>query len=676
MELLAPAGSYDALRAAVQSGADAVYIGGSKFSARRGAVNFDAEEIKKAADYCRLRGVKLHVAANILVKDAERDEFIEYMKFLNDAGVDAVIIQDIGMASVCRKILPDLPLHASTQMTVSNAAGARRMKELGFTRAVLARELSHEAIKAIHDSVDIELEVFAHGAICMSCSGQCLMSSVIGGRSGNRGMCAQPCRLPYEFDGKTGYFLSPKDMCMLERLSELKNAGVASLKIEGRLKRSEYVSAVCGVYRRCLDGKKAEREDIEELKNAFNRSGFTSGYFDGKLGAQMMSYKNPSNIAENIYSDAVKKRCAENANERRVKISISACLKNGGTLSAEFADDDGNRVTAYGNVCAEKAENRPLDGERLKSQLLKLGSTPFYADEAKIELDEGITIPVSEINAVRRAAAELLAEKRCQIPNRRAEEYISSPPSDFGGKPVLTAQVTTYEQARACAENGITEIYADTPLANKLRREFKNVRVIARLAPFPRDDRTYEKYEGDDILISNIGQYDEEKTCYGDFRLNIANRESARFYGGLKRITLSAELNERELAPICGGGEIIGYGRLPLMLMENCPLRALGKCQKGTMRAMLKDRKNESFPIKCNEGCTAELLNSKPIYLADKPEIFNKLKISAVRLLFTVENSAECGKIINEYKTALAGGKGTPMAENTFTRGHFFRGVD
>lgn len=675
MELLAPGGSFDALKAAVQSGAEAVYIGGSMFSARRSAVNFDAEEIENAAKYCHARGVKLHVAANILVKDKEREAFVSYLRMLAKAGVDAVIIQDIGMASVCRKILPDMHLHASTQMTVSDVAGARKMKEMGFSRVVLARELSAEAIKKIHDNVDIELEVFAHGAICMSCSGQCLMSSVIGCRSGNRGMCAQPCRLPYKIGDESGYLLSPKDLCLLGRLDELKKCGVTSLKIEGRLKRSEYVAAVCGVYRRCMDGKKPNDGDFEELKNAFNRSGFTSGYFDGKTGRNMMCYDNPSNIADNVFTDDVKKRCAENTNIKRRKVNISAELKLGKPIKITM-ETDGIAAEAYGNINAETAINRPLDGERAKQQLLKLGNTPFYAESAEFFSESGLTVPISELNGVRRAAVEILTEKLCEIPKYREFEYTPSVYAEKPGRILLTAQVYDYEQAKACIEAGISEIYADTPLANRLLEEFKDAHIIARLAPFPRDDRKYTDFNGENVLISNIGQYAPEKRCYGDFRLNVTNCESMSYYSNCERVTISPELNIREIEPLTGNAEIIGYGRLPLMLTDNCPLKALGKCQKGKMKYSLTDRKNERFPIKCNEGCTAEIINSKPIYIADKPEIFNKLKISSIRLLFTVENFEECGKIIKEYKKALDGIPGECLPENTFTRGHFYRGTD
>ncbi len=630
MELLAPAGSFDALCAAVASGADAVYIGGSEFSARKSAVNFTIEEIEKATRYCHLRGVNLHVAANILIKEKEKEKFLEYIGRLNKIGVDAVIIQDIGMASLVHKMYPDLPLHASTQMTVTSLAAAKRLKEVGFSRVVLARELSKEAIRKISEESGVETEVFAHGALCMSYSGQCLMSSIIGGRSGNRGMCAQPCRLPYTLEDKKGYLLSPKDLCMVKRLSELSKIGVSSLKIEGRLKRSEYVAAVCGVYRKYLDNPgNVDKKDMDELYNAFSRSGFTDSYFDDAPSAKMMCYDNPANAAENIFTDEVKKRCAQNANLKKTEIFLSCEMKKDEPLHVSAWDADGHFAECTGELAAEAAINKPMDVVRLKEQLAKLGDTPFFVKNLEVIVEDGITLPISEINSVRRGAIEKLSEEICKREyrvNENVEKNILKP--EYPEKPILVAEVTTYEQALSCINAGITEIYADTPLANKLFRELENVRIIAKLPPIFRDDRKYEEPACDDVLISNIGQLDENKNCFGDFRLNVTNSDSVNFYSDLAGVTLSPELNIKELSGISAGCELIVYGRIPLMVMENCPLRAQNMCQKGKMKHSLCDRKNEKFPLKCNEGCVLEILNSKPIYMADKLENVNNLKIS------------------------------------------------
>ena len=503
------------------------------------------------------------------------------------------------------------------------------------------------------------------------------MSSIIGGRSGNRGMCAQPCRLPYEVFGEKGYFLSPKDLCVLSHIKELKKMGVASLKIEGRLKRKEYVSAVCGIYRKYIDSPKpVEKADMDELLEAFNRSGFTDGYLSDKLGRHMMSYENPSNIGENKFSPRAKDQAREDANFRTTGIYISAQLKNGEPLKLSCYDLEGNYAEVIGDTAAQVAVNKAMTEERLCEQLEKLGNTPFFAESVEIDLDEGITLPVSQVNNVRRELCKKYEELRCTRRELHKHPARSLKTPEFSGETKIICQVTTEEQAKVCIEKGITEIYADTALANKLYRQYEDLNIIAKLPPVFRDDREYEKPETCGILISNIGQYDENKDCYGDFRLNITNTATVDFYRNLKRVTLSPELNIRELEPVSEGCEIIGYGNLPLMVMENCPLKALGRCHKFKNNTFITDRMGEKFPLKCNEGCTLEILNSKPVYIADKPEIIKKLKIDAIRLIFTVENGEKCGTIIDMYKKMIEGEGGEPPYENTFTRGHFYRGTE
>lgn len=677
MEILAPAGSEEALFAAVQSGADAVYIGGTEFSARKSASNFTISQIENAVKYCHLRGVKLHVAANILIKETEKERFLEYIGKLNRIGVDAVIMQDIGMASAVNKMYPDLPIHASTQMTVTNISGAIMLKNMGFSRIVLARELSKDAIKKICDNVDIETEVFGHGAICMCYSGQCLLSSIIGGRSGNRGMCAQPCRLPYILDGKQAYFLSPKDLSMIEHIDELSKMGVTSLKIEGRLKRKEYVSAVTSIYKKYeKSGDAVSGEDKTELLNAFNRSGFTCGYFEDKLGKDMLALKNPSNISENSFSDKVKEYCKKDANFKKTEIFISAKIHIGEPIKVSVWDNDGHFAEFTGREKLESAKNKSLDRERAINQLIKLGATPFFAKTAEIDLEDGVMASVSQINEVRRNAVKLLEDNILQSQNRREFDYVPPKRKTFGKGPILTADVLNFEQAKACALGGITEIYVPNAIYEDVKKKFPNLLVIAKLPPVMRDDRNYKKVISDKILVSNIGEIDDKYSCFGDFRLNITNADSISVFDKLKRVTLSPELNLYELSKISDGCEIVAYGRLSLMLMENCPLSAVGKCQKGKMTQFLQDRMGEKFPLKCSDGCVLELLNSKPIYMADKIKDLLKLNPSALRLIFTVENFAECGKIIKEYADGILGKRIEPPTQNSFTRGHFYRGVE
>ena len=591
MEILAPAGSQEALYAAVQSGADAVYIGGTEFSARRSAANFTLSQIEEAVKYCHLRGVKLHVAANILIKETEKTRFLDYIGKLNALGVDAVIIQDIGMAAAVSEMYPDLPLHASTQMTVTNILGARMLKNMGFSRIVLARELSKDAIKKICDCVDIETEVFGHGAICMCYSGQCLLSSIIGGRSGNRGMCAQPCRLPYELNGKQAYYLSPKDLSMLEHIKELQEIGVTSLKIEGRLKRNEYVSAVTRIYKKyAVSGEKVTASDKTELLSAFNRSGFTCGYFEDKLGRAMMSTENPSNISENTFSDEVKRLCDKNANFIRREIEISATVRINEPITVSVWDKDGHFAGYTGNEQLEKADKKGVDTERIKEQLLKLGNTPFFAESAEVYADEGVMVSISAINEARRNAVKLLEDEILRSEKRRSLPYITKKRDIKNAPPKLTAEVLTFEQAKAAALGGIDEIYLPNSIFDEVKAAFPNAALIARMPAVMRDDRKYKSVNTDRILVSNIGEIDGNKMCYGDYRLNITNFDSIAYFDGLERVALSPELNIFELSEIAEGCELVAYGRLSLMLMENCVFKAAGMCQNGEMKEFLSVR--------------------------------------------------------------------------------------
>lgn len=688
-ELLAPAGGAAALRAAVQSGADAVYIGGPKFNARSGADNFSVGDIKKYAEYCHLYGVDLHAALNTLIKESELEEMLEYAYELNDAGADALIIQDIGAAEIIHKALPDMPLHASTQMTVTSLEGVRCLEKAGFSRVVLARELSRGEIEYICKNARAEIEIFVHGALCMCYSGQCLMSSILGGRSGNRGRCAQPCRLPYGItDGKAtladGYLLSPKDLALIGELKAISDMGVASLKIEGRLKRAEYVSAVVGIYRKYLDnlGKNIEKSDMEELLNAFSRSGFTDGYFNSRLGKSMMSRKSPGNNSGNIFTDAAKKRAAENANIRKIPVTVT------GTLNADepveitiYNRDTKNRdakyATAAGTLNAERAINRPLDKERFAAQLSKLGDTPFEAAEVIAQTDGKSVVPIKEINSVRREAADLLVkelsarEKGRKVPvsiNTRAERG----QTDI----ILTAEVMTEEQGEAAIKSGINVIYTPCGAAEGLTG--RGAEIITKTSEIFRA----ENVKTDAVLVSSpaAAEYYGNKRLYGDFRLNVFNSRTAERYKSFESVTLSPELNINEIRALLentdADAEIIGYGRLPLMIMKNCPLKAAGKCQDGIMKYRLRDRMKEEFPIVCSDNCNAVLLNSKPIFMADKLGELKKLKINRIRMIFTVEKFLQCGKIIDVYKRALAGETVLPPADgNSFTRGHFFRGV-
>lgn len=682
MELLAPAGGMAQLKAAVQSGADAVYLGAGSFSARAGAENFTYDELCEAVRYAHIYNVKVHCALNTLIKENEFDAAIRTAEQINKCEVDAVIVQDLGLGGYIKRAFPDLELHASTQMTVTDIEGVRYLEEKGFSRVVLARELSLREIEKIASQAKAEIEVFVHGAICMCYSGQCLMSSMLGGRSGNRGRCAQPCRQLYELEGtgkkKSAYVLSPKDMALIEHLEELGRAGVASLKIEGRLKSPEYVSAVTGVYRKYLDSPSVvAAADMEELKNAFSRSGFTDGYLTGRLGADMMSHMNPANNSGSTYTSSARER-ASGRIVRRIPINLFASLARGGVLSVTAYDGDGNCVSCEGTVKAEEAKNTPLTSERLAEQLSRLGATPFCAADISAEADEGITVPIKEINEVRRTVCSRLEDARAQRSEKRslaaAVRYSHREKSGV----YLTAEVLNTEQGMAVLKaGGVKRIYAPAQTARELLPAAEGTEIVTKTA----DIFTPEKIYTEKVSVSSCAamRYYGKKAAYGDHRLNVYNSQTAAELAGLESITLSPELNLREIAELnadfgAAQTEVIGYGYIPLMIMRNCPVKAMGKCARGGISS-LRDKKGMEFRILCGKDCRAILLNSKPIFTADIIESVKKCGVDSIRLNFTVENSEQCGKIVNVYRRALNGEAVQGMEENTFTRGHLKRGV-
>lgn len=675
-ELLAPAGGEKALRAAVQAGADAVYIGGSNFNARQSADNFTKDKMRECIDYCHLYGVKVYVAVNTLIKMRETDALIAYAKELNKIGADGVIVQDLGAAAIFLACTPALPVHASTQMTAASGEAVRFLEELGIKRVVLARELSFDEIKKISDMTDAELEIFVHGALCMCYSGQCLMSSVIGGRSGNRGRCAQPCRLKYSLteNGKnvfTGHLLSPKDLNLSEVLDKVKDSGCVSLKIEGRLKRAEYVAAVVSVYRKYLDSTgKIDNADKKILLDAFNRGGFTKGFFASTPGKAMMCHDNPSNVSENKFPDYAVKMSEENANFRKIPIYMHAEVKVGQPVVLTVWDDNSNSVSISGAVLTQIAKNKPLSSERLSEQLGKLGNTPFVLKNAEISIDENAIVPIGEINNIRREAVSLLSLERKKIPERREYEISKKPDLKKNSELKISVEVETREQLEIAKKYKIERIYVP-----------EHLKEDGLIVKTPDISKTGIKTNAKKLQVSNIADIYKHRTSelFGGARLNVYNSYTIDALG-LKSVTLSPELNLHEISDITrttdAETEIIAYGRLTLMIMANCPVKACGKCSRGKNRYSLKDRMNEEFPVLCSPDCTARLLNSKPLYMADK---WNELKSTGAdfaRLVFTTEIRAECEEIIKSYINAKDGFDAKKLPDNSFTRGHFFRGVN
>ena len=692
-ELLSPAGNFASLRAAVQNGCNAVYLGIDKFSARAGAGNFSNEEFIEAVDYCHLRGVKVYVTLNTLIKQSEFKEAALCASFIYSHGADGVIVQDIGLAMQIIKNIPDFPVHASTQMTVHNLGGVRALEKLGFKRVVLARELSKKQISYINKNTDCELEVFAHGALCYCYSGQCLFSSIVGGRSGNRGRCAQPCRLPYELKDisgkklKQGYLMSPKDLCLADRIGELAAAGADSLKIEGRLKRPEYVAAVTGVYASCIkDGRRPTENEKNALLNAFNRSGFTDGYFTERLGAKMMTYSNPSNAAPEKFEKGIENTYSENANLRKIPVDVRCRILKGRPIELELRYKDIS-VCAKGCV-PDTVSDSSLDYDRAVLQISKMGQTTFYARNIDLDIDESAAVPIAQLNGLRRDACEMLKERIIVSSKREAVSFgaDSEGAAKRADRVKIVVSVSTPEQALAAVKAGVSRIYAPRRAAEKIkgRGGCEIVEIIGEITDDARAQSIYFPQGCDSALSSNIAdtEYKNAKKLFGDFRLNIYNSYSYRALrkAGYDFLCVSPELTLKEISLLgddaLKGSEVIAYGYLPLMLIKNCMIKsALGTCRKGES-FVLSDRKNESFKISCRpDMCINTIYNSKPLYMADKLSDMKESGIKNILLLFTGESAKETEKVIKAYKDADEGKYYNIFPENRFTRGHFYRGV-
>ncbi len=672
MELLSPAGNYENLISAVRTGADAVYIGGSAFSARRNAKNFTDDEISRAADFCHLHGVKLYVAVNILIKESEMDKALSYVKFLIKSGVDGIIIQDLGLMTLVRKMSPEIFINASTQMSIGSYRGVNLAKKLGANRVVLARELGMDEIKAIKEKTDIELETFVHGALCMSWSGQCLMSSVIGGRSGNRGLCAQPCRLNYTLlsDGKKVSenlpLLSLKDICLADKLSEL-SGSADSLKIEGRMKSKEYTASVTALYKKAIMGK-ITQDEIDKTLSFFSRGGSTCGYFNGRQFDKMMDYEVSGKVSAQRTDVAA---LNEEDLSKRFGISMVLTAEVGEKVSLK-ADARGFSVEVFGDVL--EVARKDFDENRIEEQLKKLGDTAFSAENIKIAHKGNPFLPISSVNALRREACFKLEQKICES-YKKGVNSIKLPEKKYRrrGVPKLVIEVSTKEQLDAARSMGDFEIVTGYELSKTVDTNFT-------MCPSVDKEGEERGICAKKIMVQNIGQIDDKKELYGGEKLNITNSYSCAVAQelGLKRVTLSPELNIKEIKEITNNTdietEVIAYGHLPLMVIENCVIKSQGHCTKSGGTFELLDRKGEKFPVIC-ENCKNILLNSVPIYLADKAEDLLSLNVDAIRLKFTKEDKKMTKDVIKAYVDALS--SKTPKGVfSKITRGHFYRGVE
>ena len=688
IEILAPVGNEEMLRAAVFSGADAVYLGFSGFNARTSANNFNADTLKDAVAFCHARGVAVHVALNTTVYGGELPALEQAIRAVAASGADAVICQDLAVATLIGKIAPQLPRHGSTQMSVHSLQGALELKELGFTRVVLARELSMPEVEHITKHCGIETECFVHGALCMCVSGQCYMSAFLGGRSGNRGSCAGPCRLPFEAnalpEGKPGrlHHLSLKDNSVIDKLDKLQALGVASAKIEGRLRTPEYVAAAVSA---CLAGREGRAYDRDLLKNAFSRAGFTSGYLDGKIDGTMFGVRSEAD-AEQTKKTLPMLRELYRRERSRVPVKMKLEIEEGGE-KLTVTDADGSKAFAYGDAEPQPARTDPT--ESLHRSLAKTGGTPFAVEDQDItvEMDGGPWfIPGGAVNELRREALDALLKKREVLrPWPTTEEHVPALPlRTLPPHRTLRARFESWEQVPERALDGIEYLILPIAQADRVPREWR----AKTLLELPRvmfgkleedtarriaatQDAGFAGYE-----VSNIAHL---RLCRGlpmsgSFGLNITNQLAAQFYAdnGLGSMLILPEVKDSDIstiAPTHNGRPVptgvLVYGHMPLMITRACPLQNIHDCAHCDKTGVLTDRKAKKFPVRCGLGVRT-IYNPVPIYMGDKP---GALTVDYGVAYFTLESREEAAKILEMIRTHA------PF-EGDFTRGLYFKGTN
>ena len=695
IELLSPAGSMEALRAAVQNGANAVYLGYDAFNARMGARNFSVDELQEAIVYCHVRGVQVHLTLNTLVSDREMARAAEVIRTAAVLGVDAFIVQDLGVVALCREIAPEVPIHASTQMSIHSLEGVQQAAELGVSRVVLSRELPREEIAHICRRSPVEIEVFVHGALCMCYSGQCYLSSVIGRRSGNRGQCAQPCRLPYGYGRfePNRYPLSLKDNCLVEYLDDLRRLGVSSLKIEGRMKRPEYVAVVTKAYRAALDGKRVTEEDLRELEAVFSRQGFTQGYYEGKTGADMFGVRQEPEENRELFAAA--RATYESGENIRIPIRFYAMIRRNEPAQLAVEDDAGHVCKANGPI-PEEAQVRALTEEELAERLGKTGGTPYVCAQVRARIDPGLMLPASAINAMRRDALAILTAQRGRAPKRQINAY--NPPALYdgmSGELQLTISVRQVSQITsrmlalrpAVLYVPLEELVEHPELPGLLGVETQLAAILPRVVWSGENQRLAQQLRSvyamgvRQLLVGNLGQVRIAKAAgfavRGDFGLNIFNSRAMHYLRaqGIDSQLLSFEMTLPQIRDVSKAvpAEVLIYGRLPLMLTENCVIRnRTGTCSCDSAAPVkLTDRMGEEFPVLKDPGtCRSVIYNGKKLYLIDKKEAFRGMGLWALRLAFTTENPGEIDTILYQYHT------GGVFDAGSYTRGLYSRGVE
>lgn len=803
IELLAPVGSFDALKAAVQNGANAVYLGGKDFSARASANNFDREELIEAVKYAHIRDVRVFVTTNTLIKQDEIEDFVEYAKFLYDIDVDALIMQDIGVAMLIHDLLPDFELHASTQMVAHSLEDVQYLESIGFKRVVLARELTVDEIKYICDNTNVDIEIFVHGALCVCYSGGCLMSSMIGNRSGNRGRCAQPCRQKYTMiDISTGeeihsngeYLLSTKDLNTIEDVDKIIETGVLSLKIEGRMKKPEYVATVINSYRNAIDEYQATKkvnistETMEDLYTIFNRK-FTKGLILGEVGEDVMNSNVPNN--QGLY---VGKVVDYNKKAKRLKIKLEGTLKKGdginlggGTIGRiikgkeiaqigykgetieldfigearknqpvfktsdtnlidkaqktytqdkEFAkslidaeitiklgeypelkliDKNNNSVTVKGDKLVEKALKVALGEEKIETQIKKLGNTPYELDDLKINLDEGVSMPISLINQMRREAIELLDEARIPVKDRAYKDSkIKYSPKkyakDTNSNSKIRVKINNIEALKSIINLDIDMIYYEdvSTLEQAMAMATANNKKLIYSAPRIVRNKEYKRLEKsneyckENVQISALGQvkyYKEnsENVSFDvDYYLNPFNSETINHYKkeGATTVCISQELNIHEIKETTKYTdmeiETVAYGYIPMMLSEYCPMGVVARsCKKDKRCAtckeskyVLRDFKGEEYRISQDLFCRSTIYNSIANCLINNLDELSDAGINIFRLDFTHESPELISKITKAFINTVNNDLYVDVDDQEIfdnmetTLGHLYKGVE
>ena len=730
IELLAPAGSYEIFQAVIAAGADAVYVGGNAFGARAYANNFSEEELLRAIDYAHMHHRKLYLTVNTLLKEQELyDQLYDYLLPYYRQGLDAVIVQDMGAFRFIKENFPDLEIHTSTQMTVTNRYGALMMKDLGAKRVVTAREMSFAEIEDIVQNVDIEIESFVHGALCYCFSGQCLLSSIIGGRSGNRGRCAQPCRLPYEAynekmqrisNSKQPYLLSPKDLCTIEMIPQLVKAGVYSFKIEGRMKQAEYAAGVVSIYRKYIDlylengeeNFRVSKADMKKLLDLGNRSGFTEGYYKKHNGPDMITFEQPSHKkGDEALQEAIRNQYLNVQLKEKINGTLILSKDLPAIMTVSYED---YYVVLEGEV-VQAAQKQPLSYEKVEENMKKTGNTPFEFEEFHIQMDDDIFMPVKALNQLRRDALEQL-EAQVLSAFRRTEMLVKMDkqedlfPNKKMEEPVYTASIESRDQLRPLLMNEmISAIYLDSScykrseLPDLLKQDCELITrahqkvyfilpavfrkhtsdfyqsIVSELSNMPLDGFVVKSYDA----MQFVKQYFPYMQMIADHNLYSYNTKALEALSQFAptRVTAPLELNKKELTKRNNEkSEFVVYGRLPLMTSAQCVVCNTSGCKKQTGITYLKDRYDVEFPVRNHcEECYNVIYNSLPQVLIGQAEELKKMKFAAYRFAFTTEDKKEIERILQLGEAYFLNGKNGNIKEmlgDAFTYGHYKRGVE